>query len=407
MSLELRPVEPAELHRFQNQVSRTFSGSDVPAARLERLGRRLEYDRSLAVFDGTEIVATAGAYSFPITTVGDRLPAAGVTLVSVRPTHRRQGLLTRMMRRQLDDIRRRGEPIAALWASEAPIYGRFGYGVASYCADLTIPRGLGFRRPQEIAGRVRLIGKEAALATLPELVHAIAPGQPGLIERDLNYWRDRIEDDPIERRSDAGDISIVLSEAGGRPAGFAIYRLRVDWSEGAPKSSAFLSDLLATGPEAYSVLWRYILDLDLIQTVSASNRPAPEPLRHLVTDPRSIAARHRDALWVRLVDVGASLTGRRYAVPGTLRLEVRDEFCPWNQGLHAVEGGPDGSSCKPDRGRPDLILDCSDLASAYLGSNTFTELARAGRVEEHVPGALALADSMFASPIPAWCPFHF
>ena len=407
MSLELRAIDPAQLEAYANQISRTFTGSDSEPGRLERLRRQLEFDRTLAVFEAGEVVATAGAFSFRMTTVGDRLAAAGVSRVSVRPTHRRQGLLTRMMRRQLDDVHERGEPLAILWASETPIYGRFGYGLASYAAELTIPRGLAFRRPVDLSGRVRLVGKEFALATIPALVDRIAPSQPGMINRDLGHWQERIEDEAALRRSEPSDAAIAVCDLGEGPSGYVIYRIRVNWSEGAPASTVIVSDLLAADPASYAVLWRYLLDLDLVRTLRAPNRPPTEPLRHLLLDPRAPRIRPSDGLWRRLVDVPRALAGRRYSAEGRLTLQVRDEFCPWNQGIYELEAGLQASRCEPIPNRPELSLDCADLSAAYLGSNSFAEMAWAGRVEEHVPGALARADAMFAAPRPAWCPFHF
>ena len=402
----LRSITSDELASYQNAITRTFMGSDSRPEAIEALRESLEFERTLAVFEADRIVATAGAFSFQMTTVGHRLPAAGVTRVTVRPTHRRQGLLSRMMRHQLDDIHARGEPLAILFASEAPIYGRFGYGPTTYAADFSISRGQPFRRPVEVGGRVRLVEKGEAMAAIPQLVERVALFQPGLINREPAWWRARFEDDPVLRRA-AGDANFAVCDLGGAVTGYAIYRVTMDWTGGPPTSTTDLVDLIAADPESYAVLWRYLLDLDLMTNLVAHNRPISEPLRHLLVDGRAPRLSPSDGLWLRLVDLPAALSGRRYAVAGRLRLEVRDEFCPWNQGVHELDGGPDGARAGRTEGAPDLVLDTSDLAAAYLGSNSFRELAWAGRVEERVEGALARADAMFASPVPAWCPFHF
>lgn len=403
----LRAITPDELHAYQNAISRTFLGSSTSSEVVEAMRGGIELERTLAVVEGTRIVATAGAFGFAMTTVGHQLPAAGVTSVTVSPTHRRQGLLTRMMRQQLDGVHERAEPLALLWASEAPIYGRFGYGLGSYAAGLAIARGQAFRQPVEVAGRVRLVEKEEALAAVPALVDRIAPTQPGMVNRRRAWWEMRFTDDPLLRRSERGDANFVLCDLGSGPSGYAIYRVRMDWNDDGPRSTTLLSDLLAADPQSYAVLWRYLLDLDLMTRLIAPNRPSSEPLRHLLVDPRAAELRPSDGIWLRLVDVPAALMGRDYAIEGRLRLEVRDEFCPWNQGVIELEGGPEGAQAAGSGSAVDLALDSADLAAAYLGSNSFRELALAGRVEERTKGALARADAMFASPIPAWCPFHF
>jgi predicted acetyltransferase len=147
--------------------------------------------------------------------------------------------------------------------------------------------------------------------------------------------------------------------------------------------------------------------VDLMARVAAEMRPVDEPLRFLLADSRQPKTRVEDGIWLRLVDVTAALTGRRYAVEGKLALRVRDAFCPWNDGQVQLVGGPAGAECKPHTGSPDLVIDAADLAALYLGGNRFHTLFEAGRLEELSPGAIARADMMFATDRAPWCPSHF
>jgi predicted acetyltransferase len=367
----------------------------------------LEWDRTLAVLEGGEIVATAGILSFEMTVPGgESLPCGGVTRVSVRSTHRRRGLLTAMMRQQLDDMHERGEPLAALYASEAPIYGRFGYGVATYQTELQIDRARGaFAQPVATSGTLETVDVPTAVRLFAEVWDEARADQPGMLGLDQNWWRFLLAD-PESRRDGASPHYRVVYRLGDRPTGFVLYRIKMKWEASVPDGSLHVEFLIAADAEAYAALWRYLLDVDLMSRVSASMRPLDEPLRFLLADSRQRTA-VEDGLWLRLVDVQRALAGRRYAVDDRLVVRVRDTFCPWNAGHFEVNGGPSAAQCQTCDDDPDLELDVADLAAVYLGGNRFRTLHEAGRVRELRSGAVARADAMFATDRAPWCPSHF
>jgi predicted acetyltransferase len=188
---------------------------------------------------------------------------------------------------------------------------------------------------------------------------------------------------------------------------YVVYQVKDDWQESTPRNELEVRDLHATTPQAYADMWRYVFDTDLVHRVTAWNRPADEPLLHLLREPRRLRLRVQDGLWVRAVDAAAALGGRRYAVEGRLAIGVRDAFCPWNEGTFELEGGPEGAECRPTGAEPDLVCTANDLGAAYLGGSSFRQLHRAGRVAEERPGALARADAMFGSDPAPWCSFMF
>ena len=383
-------------------------GASLPTDEELAISRETtEFDRTLAFFDGKEMVATAGIFTFEMTVPGGTLPCGGVTRVSVLATHRRRGLLTAMMRRQLEDMHERGEPLAALYASEAPIYGRFGYGLGTYQAAVEIERShTAFGKGATGSGRLSMVDVPTALAAFTRIWEQARRNQPGMLALEERWMRNQRIDLELMREG-ASPHYRVLHQTGENPTGFAIYRIKMDWDASVPNGTLRLGMLIAATAEAYAALWRHILDVDLMARVTAEMRPVDEPLRFLLADSRQPKTRVEDGIWLRLVDVVKALAGRRYSVEGRLALRVRDAFCPWNDGQVELSGGPAGADCKPNRGTPDLAIDAADLAAVYLGGNRFRVLFEAGRVDELRPGAIARADAMFATDRAPWCPSHF
>ncbi len=401
--LVLRPVTAAEYTAWFSAVSRQF-GEDVHEDDIAAYRDVTKLDRTLAVFDGDEIVATATIDSFDMTLPGGRqAPCAGVTAVGVRTTHRRQGLLRRMMLRQLADIRERDEPLAALLASESGIYGRFGYGPSTPTLTLAIDRPWArLARPVEPGG-IRLLDADTALAELPAVYERVQRSQPGMLTRTPARWQLWLGRDPDHYRD--GYSARYHALLGDR--GYVVYRLKDDWRDNAPAGRLRVLELVAADPEAAAALWQYCFSVDLVATVEAEMRPADEPLVHLLVEPLRLRVGAGEPLYTRLVSVPDALRTRAYAAAGSLVFDVRDDACPWNAGRWRLEATPDGATCEPTQASADLSLDVVELATAYLGGVRFSRLARARRLDAHTGDALATADAMFATdPLP-WNPFSF
>jgi predicted acetyltransferase len=188
--------------------------------------------------------------------------------------------------------------------------------------------------------------------------------------------------------------------------GYAVYHVKHDWHQ-ERRNELAVEDVEALTPQAYADLWRYLFDVDLMDRITAWNRPVDEPLLHLLREPDRLRLRVGDGLWVRLVDVPRALESRRYQASGRVVFDVADPFCPWNEGRYALEGGPDGASCRSTDAEPDLAVTVNELGACFLGGIGFRQLSRAGRVEELRAGALARADTMFAWDPAPWCSFMF
>jgi len=389
-------------------LRRAFGGTLPTDEELAVSKETLEFDRTLAVFDGRQVVGTAGIFSYQMAVPGGgSLACGGVTRVGVAATHRRRGLLAAMMRRQMDDMHQRGEPLAALYASEAAIYGRFGYGLATYMAEIEIKRSnAAFLKPTPATGRVVMVDVPAAVDAFTHVWSQVQPTQPGMLTLDARWLRNQLADLEITRQGFSPHYRVVY-EVEGKPAGFALYRIKMEWDPSGPNGTLRLESLIAASADAYAALWRYVLEVDLIARVAAEMRPVDEPLRFLLADARQPRTRVEDGIWLRVVDVARALAGRRYAVEARLVLRVRDTFCPWNDGHYELNGGPTNAACERCTDDPEIEISAADLAAVYLGGNRFRTLHEAGRVQELHRGAVSRADAMFATDRTPWCPSHF
>ncbi len=403
--VDVRALDPADWRSYLDVSSHAFGES--PSTAEDELERSVhEIDRSIAAYEGSVLVGTAAIYSFTMTVPGGPRPVAGVTWVSVLPSHRRRGVLTAMMRRQLDDLHDQGgEPVAALWASEAAIYGRFGYGSASMQAALEIPRSpLALSaEPADHALRVRLVAPEEALAVCEQVRETDRLARPGMAVRN-ERWQRRATWDPATEREGRSALRCVLVEDAAGVRGFARYATEPKRVVTGNGSVVHVREAHASDPAAYATLWRFLTDLDLTATVNTRNRPLDDPLLTLLPNPRISSPRLSSGLFTRLVDVGRALEGRSYATPVDVLLDVRDPFCPWNQGCWRLSADLSGAGCGRSTGTPDLSLSVTELGAAYLGGTSLLALAAAGRVTEHREGALAAASAAFRhDPLP-WAP---
>jgi predicted acetyltransferase len=379
-------------------------GFEMPEDALDQFSRLPEYDVRLAAFEGDQMVGSLGSFTFELTTPGALVETAGLTGVGVYPTHRRRGVLRALMRQYVDDAHERGQPVSALWASEAPIYGRFGYGVASLQGSAEIDVGReSFVADGASAVSVRFVDEDEGYAIFPPMYDAVRAETPGMLSRSQLWWRSRRLNPPAWTAAERPPVIRLVVELGGEPAAYALYRQRHQWENGVPGGTVEVIEALGTTPAATRAVWRYLCDLDLMERVQAWMLPLDHPLLLFSAEPRRLGFRVGDALWVRLVDVGAALSRRVYADGPDVVLEVRDSFCPWNEGRWRVT--PAGA--KRARGKADVALDVAALGSAYLGGFTFRELARAGLADELTQAGAARADALFVRDRAPWCPEIF
>jgi predicted acetyltransferase len=370
----------------------------------ERFRSYLPLNRMHAAFDGKKAVGGAGAFDYEVSVPGGSVKCAGVTVVGVYPPYIRRGILTAMMRAQLDDAHERGDEIAMLWASDERIYGRYGYGLASLVGEIELPRDrAGFAADFEPTGTVAYVELEKARTTIDPVWRHVFGERPGMFARSRDWWEKRVLLDPPERRAGAGRKRVVTIELDGKVEGYAMYRHAPNFAEGLDAGRIVAIEVLARSLEAERSLWRYLASLEWARTVNARLLPLDTRLFWILAEPRRMRMRVGDGIWVRLLDVGAALSARSYAVPGPIVVQVTDDFCSWNAGRWKLEDGV----AKKTRAEPDLACDVTALGSVYLGGFTFAQLVRGGRVEELKKGAAARADEMFRTGLQPWCPEIF
>ena len=394
MNIEIRPntwEEFPTLKRVNARAQNNFyDDSDI-----ERFAVIFEPERSLCALDEGQIVGCTTSYSLEMMVPGGVVPIGAVAQVSVQATHRRRGINTMLMKRQLTDIYEWGDPIAVLQASESVIYGRYGYGMASfeYNFELERPHGA-FSRRHEPEGRLLFIEEDEARKVFPQVFERATLLRNGMVKRDDKWWKFRFAQTGLR----GGDPRawFVKYQVDGRVDGYVWFTIR-------DAHLMTVIELMSATDDAYAALWQFCFDMDLVTTVTASRRAADEPLPWLMADPRRLTQSFQDASWLRLVDVLAALSARRYSTTDSLTLGVSDPFLEWNDCTVRLDVAPEESYCRTTDAEPDLTLSAADLGAVYLGGVKLRTLYHAGRVEENTPGALARADAMFATDLKPWC----
>jgi predicted acetyltransferase len=400
VDVEVRPIAPDELTPLLQTQAQGF-GVRLTESDAEAERKIFELGTPLAAFDGKEIVGGLAACPLELTVPGNVLQTTGVVSAAVVPTRRRRGILRSLLVAHLEEARDAGQAASLLWASEAAIYGRFGYGMASMNCRFEIGREhTAFARRHVPGGRIELITYDEALKAFPVVYEALRLAQPGMIGRNRAWWEYRFyqeEHDPPK-----GDRFFAIHESAEGVEGYAYYFIEHEWQEATPRGRLRVEELLTTSPEATADLWRYLFDMDLVATIQAVERPIDDPVFHLLQEPRRLRWTVGDGLWARLVDVPAALAARRYRTPGEIVIGVADPVCPWNEGRFLLQGGTDGAVCGETEEEPEIVLDAGTLGALFLGGTGVRSLSRAGRVAGS-PEALARADIMFRWDPAPWC----
>lgn len=363
-------------------------------------------EAALAAFDGDQIIGTFGTFFFDLTVPGGQAPTAGTTVVTVQPTHRRQGVLTEMMAKHLGDMRERGLPLAALRASEYGIYRRFGYGPATDSAVfkfdrklVTFPEG-----PSDVT--VRLIDTEQAFEVLPTIYDMVRVRVPGLYSRSETWWRNRVLADPESRRGGASKLRHVVAERQGVVVGYASYRQKAHWESWRAEGEITISAEFSLDSGARKALWSYLTHIDLFPNITLMAAPVDHPMLWETSQPRYIGRTVTDALWIRILDVVAALEGRIYQGSGSLTLQVDDPYLPETGGTFTLTVENGMASVARSDSSPDVVLGIADLGTLYMGGRRVSTLVELDRVVGSTD-SLNLLNSLFHSPVTPFSPEVF
>ncbi|PZT75645.1 GNAT family N-acetyltransferase [Streptomyces sp. AC1-42W] len=414
--LDIRPITPSELPDWLRALNTGFLRPPTPTDE-QVAGHRSHMDiaRTRGAFDGGRCVATFRSFAQELTAVGGAaVPADAITNVSVSATHRRRGLLTRMMAADLAAAKERGDVAATLIAAEYPIYGRYGFGPAATGTEWEIDtHRTGLDRQRRVpadgdGGRIDLVDGAEVRKLGPGLHERLRASRHGVVDRDERWWEQATGESPSPFHPWVEPFSVVYRGPDGTVDGLLSYRVDETWSDAKqPLNGAKVSDLIAVTPAAERALWHYLCSVDWVSTIRTGLRPADDLAPLLLPNPRAArVVTQADFLWVRVLDVVRALEARTYAVPGSLVLEVRDAAGLASGRFH-LDAGADGAACAPTTRSADLAMDVRDLGTLWLGDESVLRLAALDRVEELTPGAAARADALFRAARRAWCPDGF
>ncbi|GAA1646358.1 amikacin resistance N-acetyltransferase Eis2 [Kribbella alba] len=390
----LRAATADEHDRFVGLFAAAMMFESTPTD----LDRELfEPERALVAVDGDQFVGTAKAMSRDLSVPGAVIPAAHVTAVGVRATHRRQGILSRLMSRQLREV---PEALAVLWASEPGIYGRFGYAPAAWGVSYEVD----LRRvmPHPVyggAGRIEEVLADDAPAQLAPMLRELQAKRPGVSGRSEQVWRRQLQDKPENRGGRTARQILVHRDEAGALNGYALWRGKLSWGPAGPANEVTVEEVVALEPTAYHALWHHLLTLDLAAKLEYGNAAVDEPLQQLVSNPVALNRRLTESLWVRLTDVPRALAQRRYAIGTDVVIEVTDDLIKANNGRFRLTGDTEHATCEPTESTSDLSLSVNELSAAYLGGRSLAEFAATGRVTENTPGALSATTVAFSWPV--------
>jgi predicted acetyltransferase len=408
--LDVRYITDGEVIAWLRALDTGFLRTGADDAAYEQRRAIVDPARTVGAFDGPRCVATFRSFPLEVTVPGGRaLPASGVTNVSTTATHRRRGLLTRMMALEMGAARDRGEPVAVLIAAEYAIYGRFGFGHATTSAtfEVDLPRAAVPAWSAPANGRVDLVDTAEMLAHGPGVHDRFRLTRPGVIDRGKRRWEIAAGEHRLPGEPWQQPFHALYRDASGRVDGVLVYSVDDVWEAKLPQVTLTVRDLIAATPDAEVALWRYALSVDWVRKVVADHRAPDDVLPLLLGEPRAArTTTSADFMWLRLLDVPRALASRTYAARDALVLEVHDP-AGHAAGRFLLDAGPDGAVCAPTTRDADLALDARALGSVYLGEGSVSRLAVVGRVAEERAGAAERADALFRTARRPWCPDVF
>jgi predicted acetyltransferase len=415
MSLETRKITDAGFPEWQRAVAVGFLRPSLRLSDEAVEARRAQFreSRMTGAYDDGRCVATYRSFDQRLTVVGGATVAAdAISQVTVTTTHRRRGLLGRLITADLAEARERGDTVATLIAAEYPIYGRYGFGPATRTTEWTLDllrSGLDRRSAvPDDGGRIDFVDGEEVRKLGPALHSALAARRAGVVSRDEVWWETATGSAPHPIFPWTEPFYALYRSPSGEPEGLAVYEADDTWGDGKqPQNTATVRDLLALTPAAARALWHHVCSVDWVTSVKSGRRAPDDLLPDLLPDPRAaLVTTAADYLWVRMLDTAAALEARTYDTAATLVLEVHDGL-GLASGRYRLETGPSGASCAPTTASADLALDVRELGRLYLGDESALRLAALGAVEELRPGAAALAERVFRTPERPWCPDIF
>jgi predicted acetyltransferase len=406
---DVRNITEAEDDLFRARISLAFGRDlDSDESARERYLAIFERERSFAAFDGDDIVGTVTAFSLGVTVPGGaEVPMGGTTVIGVKPTHRRRGVLRALMDRHLAEIAERGEPLAGLWSSEGTIYGRFGYGPATFRHVMeATTTALRFNPVSGPEATIRLLDPDKAGPVIQDIYERARGTITGALTRSEAWWQHRVLADLESWRAGKSKLRYAVAEVAGAPMGYALYRQKASWDDFIATGELQVEELITVDPAARRELWRFLVGIDLFPNLDYWAMPLDDPLPHLVTDQRQVRRTAADALWIRIMDIPAAMQARTYESDGVVTFQVLASGRDGPGQAFRLEVTDGVGDCQPTTGETEIELPADVLGHLYLGGGDATAMAAAGRVDGDTE-AVARLDKMLRTTRAPWCPEVF
>ncbi|UCB43825.1 MAG: GNAT family N-acetyltransferase [Dehalococcoidales bacterium] len=397
MSVEFRPATKEEMERFHYVAGNALVFTQNPDT-----ANTMQPELTYCAFEDGKLATTYAEWPLMMRFNGSSAPIAGVTFVGTLPIYRRRGYLRKITTSRFEILREQGERvIAALYASRAAIYQRYGYAVVSTQNSYNFdPRYLQFSVPQAVPGAFRELADDE-FPLLVELYRHFRADKTGYIHRPRAMWDSGVLVPPPT----GGMLTKVVYQEGDKPLGHLIYVMESPPGGEAPGPNARLTirDLVWLTPAAYRAAWDYIANMDLVSNVAWYRVPSDDPLSHLLLEPRMLRKTSGDGLLGRIIDVEKALPQRQYDEEGTLTFEISDELCPWNQGRWKLEASTEGSSVSRTKEDPQVTMPVSTLAMLMFGQISTSEAAWMARLDVGDSSALPLWDKVMRTKYRPFC----
>ncbi|MCY3812673.1 MAG: GNAT family N-acetyltransferase [Gammaproteobacteria bacterium] len=405
MNVEIRPATAEEMGEMGILGGYVYGGSfgDGPENVIATANLP---DWTLCAFVDGKLASMFSDIPFTMRANGNAVKLAGVSTIGTQPEHRRQGLVRRIHTRAFGEMRDAGQNVAALWASQAAIYQRYGYAMTTVLRRYTVDTvDIRFHDDDEGDGRVARVDLDEAYDVVKGVYIQFIADRMCYLHRAKALWLQNALE-PVE--ADGPIWVAVCYDADDEPQGYVIYTLRAGKVDHAARGQELVvRDLAWLTPDAYRSLWRFIASHDLVGRVRWNNAPADDPAFEYFMEPRLLNTEDREGAWFRIVDVVGALTERGYDEEGELTIGLAaDPLTPWNDGTWRLTTGADGAHMQPSNEAPEIELSSKALASLYTGFRSATELANWGLLDGD-PRAIATANAVFRTRHAPHTPDHF
>jgi predicted acetyltransferase len=401
MAFEIRPIKPEEHSEFLRLVKIAFAAED-------EFPLQMPPEWTLCGFHGGKMATTYAAWPLTMRFNGATVPIAGVTMVGTLPIYRRRNFLRQVTARHFEQLHERGErPIAALFASRAAIYQRYGYAVVSTRSSYNVePREIKWAVNPRLSGEFREEGESND--RMLDIYHRFIERRTGYLERKGDFMK--IPGAPFATITPPTKVikARITYWEDGNPLGYIVYTAERDKRLGRKMGHTLsIQDLAWLSVTAYQAIWEYLANMDLVNDILWFGVPPDDPLPHLLLEPNQLNIKCSNGLMARIVDVERALPLRGYSKEVELVFEVVDELCPWNRGTWKLDTSPEGSKIARTTETPQIVVPVSTLAMLAFGHVSATQAARMGRLDATDAGALSPWDDAMRTEYRPYCANSF